>query len=158
MNYSTHQKICIAQVVRIARLRGFPVSEDDKKYQMMGLTWSSELRIIPESQLKATIDEAWRYHRPDEPFSTSAILDTWRQLSTQQIPESVSRLSIIAQCVHDWVFVKEELSNILFAGGWECSKCGKYRPHIQRTQQTATRDAFEKASGLLTMALEGGSI
>jgi hypothetical protein len=126
MEYSHHQKICIAQAVRIARLRGFAVDGNDQKYINMGLTWSAELRSIPEPELNRSIDEAWRWSDHSSPLTTIQIEDAWKGMQKTRAPESVQIIARMMNCAHDYHWYPEP--GPLFEGFHECIRCGHARP------------------------------
>lgn len=130
MNFNEHQQICISQVVKIARLRGFAVDESDPKHVKLGLTWSGALQHVPTHELRPAIDEAWRWHDHSSPLSVEAIEDAWRSLQTRRAPESVQEIARMANCAHDFYYHPEETA--LFLGLWECIKCGKARPNLRQ--------------------------
>lgn len=129
MTFSDHQNICISQVVKIARLRGFAVDETDPKHVKLGLTWSGALQHIPVGELRTAIEAAWHWHDHSTPLSVEAIENAWREHRRQPLPSSVQDIARMANCAHDFHYYPEE--TVLFTGLWECIKCGKARPNLR---------------------------
>ena len=147
MEYSQHQKICIAQVLRIARLRGFAVDESDAKYQKMGLTWSAELAAIPVDQIRAAVEDAWSWSDKSGPLTTDQILAAWKGSQRQAAPESFQVIARMANCAHDYRWYPEP--GPLFNGFWACLLCGHARPVWKDQAQTAGA-AYLRAAGVTT--------
>lgn len=126
MEYSQHQKACIAQALRIARLRGFAVDESDPKYVKMGLTWSAELASIPAEQIRRAVEDAWSWSDKVSPLSTDQIRDAWKSHQSARAPESVQIIARMLNCAHDYHWYPEP--GPLFEGFHECIRCGHARP------------------------------
>lgn len=126
MEYSQHQKTCIAQALRIARLRGFAVDESDQKYIKLGLTWSAELSSIPADQLRRAVEDAWGWSDKVSPLSADQILDAWKASHSARAPESVQIIARMLNCAHDYHWYTEP--GPLFEGFHECIRCGHARP------------------------------
>ena len=126
MEYSQHQKACIAQALRIARLRGFAVDESDPKYVKMGLTWSAELASIPADQIRRAVEDAWSWSDKVSPLSTDQIRDAWKSQQSARAPESVQIIARMLNCAHDYHWYPEP--GPLFEGFHECIRCGHARP------------------------------
>lgn len=147
MEYSQHQKACIAQALRIARLRGFAVDESDPKYQKMGLTWSAELAAIPADQIRAAVEDAWGWSDKSGPLTTDQILAAWKASQRQAAPESFQVIARMANCAHDYRWYPEP--GPLFTGFWECLRCGNARPEWQ-AQGNTVGAAYLRTGGIAT--------
>ena len=126
MNYSQHQKACIAQSSRIARLRGYAVDESDPKYIKMGLTWSAELAAIPTDQIGRAVEDAWSWSDKVSPLSADQILDAWKAKQIARSPECMQIIASMMNCAHEYYWYPE--SGPLYEGFHECIKCGHARP------------------------------
>lgn len=149
-----HQRACINLYLSVARARGLSIGSGNATAIETGLTWSRFLDDIPAGRLTQVLDLAMdAYAFDDAPFGVPQLRQAWNQLNSASEaapldePESVKAIKKMAQCDHDYQFITADDSDpSIFAGFWECSKCGNARPRIQAK---ASPKAVEYLKGVI---------
>lgn len=149
-----HQRACINLYLSVARARGLSIGSGNATAIETGLTWSRFLDDIPTLRLTQVLDLAMdAYAFDDAPFGVPQLRQAWNQLNSSgdgdviQEPDSVKAIKKMAQCDHDYHFITADESDpSIFAGFWECSRCGNARPRIHAT---ASPKAVEYLKGAI---------